>query len=691
MIPKPIVPSDPSESTPLSSVSRLSVDGVDSSPGESLAQQVAEVMSLVDGAPASRVIGKADAQPAGAHEMEVETIPARMINEFVYCPRLFFYEFVEGVFRHNADTRHGAAIHQRVDAGNGAMPPAAGTPQRRGRKKDAAATAANEEPEVIHSRSVSLGSDRLGVSAKLDLVEIRTAGDELFGPMSVSPVDYKAGRPREAEDGTLTLWDADKAQLGLQILLLRENGYSCNEGTIYYRQTKQRVRLEMTPELESWIEQTVVAARACARGSIPDPLQDSPKCPRCSLVSICLPDETRRLRQAAATVPGDPAPEELEVGRRLIAPRDDARAVYINGQGGSAGKDGQTMEVRERDGKTQKVTGKIPLRDISHVAVFGNNQLTAGLVQTLCEQETPISYFSSGGWFYGITRGHDLTNVFTRIRQFAVAADEEASLTICREMIAGKIWNQRTLLMRNHAEPPAPVLARLKQASRHDCGTAKSRAELLGMEGAAAALYFQHFGGMLKSCADASARALDAVIDDRGDSPETGEPVAVESEGAPPLTFDFQHRNRRPPKDPVNAMLSLAYSLLTKDCTIAATAVGFDPYLGFFHQPRYGRPALALDIMEEFRPLVADSTVITIINNNILQPRDFIRAGDSVNLTQKARGTFIEAYERRINTLVTHPLFGYQVSYRRAIELQFRLLARVLTGENPVYRPFATR
>ncbi|MBU6303219.1 MAG: CRISPR-associated endonuclease Cas1 [Verrucomicrobia bacterium] len=138
-------------------------------------------------------------------------------------------------------------------------------------------------------------------------------------------------------------------------------------------------------------------------------------------------------------------------------------------------------------------------------------------------------------------------------------------------------------------------------------------------------------------------------------------------------------------------MLSLAYSLLTKDCTIAATAVGFDPYLGFFHQPRYGRPALALDIMEEFRPLVADSTVITIINNNILQPRDFIRAGDSVNLTQKARGTFIEAYERRINTLVTHPLFGYQVSYRRAIELQYRLLARVLTGETPVYRSFATR
>jgi CRISPR-associated protein Cas1 len=138
-------------------------------------------------------------------------------------------------------------------------------------------------------------------------------------------------------------------------------------------------------------------------------------------------------------------------------------------------------------------------------------------------------------------------------------------------------------------------------------------------------------------------------------------------------------------------MLSLAYSLLTKDCTIAATAVGFDPYLGFFHQPRYGRPALALDIMEEFRALIADSTVITVVNNQILKPRDFIRAGDSVTLSRKARGSFIEAYERRINGLITHPLFGYQVSYRRAIELQFRLLARVLTAEVSVYRPFITR
>jgi CRISPR-associated protein Cas1 len=618
-----------------------------------------------------------------------EAIPARMINEFVYCPRLFYYEYVEGVFRHNADTLHGAAIHERVDSGDGAMPPASKSTARRGRGKGFTETR-SVEPEIIHSRSVALGSNRLGVTAKLDLVEIRDDGDTAQQPLTGIPVDYKAGRPRETEDGTLTLWDADKAQLGLQILLLRENGYRCNEGIIYYRQTKQRVRLEMTPDLERWLHEILASARICAAGPIPLPLVDSPKCPRCSLVSICLPDETQRLRENSPPPDTPPVSEDLETVRRLIAPRDDARAVYVNGHGGSVGKDGLTLEVRERDGKSQKVTGKIPLTDVSHVAVFGSSQVTTGLLQTLCEREIPISYFSSGGWFYGITRGHDLTNVFTRIRQFAVAGDEFESLKICRAMISGKIWNQRTLLMRNHLEPPSPVLARLKQASRHDCMAAKSRAALLGIEGAAAALYFEHFAGMLKTGDDATTSAYDAIFGEGPDRPENDQRSDV-PENAPPLRFDFRFRNRRPPKDPVNAMLSLAYSLLTKDCTIAATAVGFDPYLGFFHQPRYGRPALALDIMEEFRALIADSTVITVVNNQILKPRDFIRAGDSVTLSRKARGSFIEAYERRINGLITHPLFGYQVSYRRAIELQFRLLARVLTAEVSVYRPFITR
>ena len=218
------------------------------------------------------------------------------------------------------------------------------------------------------------------------------------------------------------------------------------------------------------------------------------------------------------------------------------------------------------------------------------------------------------------------------------------------------------MLMRNHEEPPAPLLNRLREAV-NDALLAQSIEQLLGVEGAAAANYFGGFSGMLK--------------------PEPGTDTQ--------FTFDFRARNRRPPRDPVNALLSLGYSLLAKDCAIAAASVGFDPYVGLYHQPRFGRPALALDIMEEFRPLIADSVAVTLINNRMLDESHFVRAGDAANLTDRGRKIFFEAYESRLTSVVTHPVFEYKVVYRRAIELQFRLLARVLMGEIAVYRPFVTR
>ena len=162
---------------------------------------------------------------------------------------------------------------------------------------------------------------------------------------------------------------------------------------------------------------------------------------------------------------------------------------------------------------------------------------------------------------------------------------------------------------------------------------------------------------------------------------------------APPssLNFDFEGRNRRPPRDPVNALLSLAYSMLSKDLTIACYAVGFDPYMGFYHQLRHGRPALALDLMEPFRPLIADSAVLSAINTKMVTERDFVRAGGAVALTPSGRKGFFRAYELRMDSLVTHPLFEYRVSYRRLLEIQARLLARVIEGEIPVYPVFVTR
>lgn len=528
-----------------------------------------------------------------------EPLPARMLNEFVYCPRLFYYEFVEGVFVHNSDTLRGATIHKRVDAGTGAIPPPAS-----GEKSEVrSAKLEMEEPEVIHSRSVSLGSERLGIVAKIDLVEIRrddsSGGDDLFATREVSPVDYKAGAPREGEGGR-EIWDADKMQLGLQCLLLRDNGYTCHEGVIYYRATKQRVRLAFTSELQEWLLQNIAAARACASGPIPPPLIDSPKCPRCSLVTVCLPDETLLLSAKSEIEPRDAKIPDHP--RRLIATRDDTRALYLTTPGLFVGRKGEVLQVKEKKELVQEVR----INDLSHVALFGNVGISTAAVQTLCEADVPITYFSMGGWFYGFTRGHSLKNVFTRVEQFRLARDPSVCLWLARSFVEGKIRNQRTMLMRNHLEPPPPILAKLKNSAATALNT-QSLDELLGVEGAAAAFYFQQFSGMIKVADDLS----------------VSDPPALNPQLK--FNFDFTGRKRRPPTDPVNALLSLGYSLLAKDCTIAAHAVGLDPYVGFYHQPRFGRPALALDLMEEFRPLIAESAVLTAINNRMITEKDFVR------------------------------------------------------------------
>jgi CRISPR-associated endonuclease Cas1 len=182
--------------------------------------------------------------------------------------------------------------------------------------------------------------------------------------------------------------------------------------------------------------------------------------------------------------------------------------------------------------------------------------------------------------------------------------------------------------------------------------------ELLGLEGNAARVYFRAWAPLVK-----------------GDSEE----------------FDFASRNRRPPRDPVNALLSFCYALLTTTWTETAARVGFDPYLGFFHQPRYGRAALALDLMEEFRPLIADSVVLSIVRRGIVGPDDFIRTPTACALSQAGRRKTIAAYERRLEEEITHPVFGYRASYRRILEVQARLLGRHLTGELDSYPEFTTR
>ncbi len=571
-----------------------------------------------------------------------------MINEHVYCPRLFYFEQVEGVFVENEHTVEGSIQHKRVDK-EGQSAPAPDEEQ--------------EEPVVV--RSIQLSSEEHRVIAKLDLAE--------FDGGCATPVDYKHGRPMKRDDG-VDVWPSDRVQMAVQGLVLRANGYRCEEGVVFYQKTRQRVRVPFDDVTIAWAEKAIADAWETAGAvEMPPPLVDSPKCPGCSLVGICMPDETWQLRshthngetgQLRLFEARPRVPDSLgaKTARLLVTPRSELRPLYVNSPKLRVGKSGGVLSIKEKD----KVVQEARINEICQVNLMGAVQISTQAVQELCNAEKPICYFSQGGWFYGVTSGLGTKNVFLRRAQFRLAEENWFCLRLARKLVAGKIRNQRTMVLRNHVEPPKAELRELKQLVE-DVETADSLGELLGLEGWAARIYFGLFGGMIKR---ESEHDLDV---------------------GPGLAFDFGSRNRRPPRDPVNALLSLGYSLLAKDLTVACHAVGFDPMIGFYHQPRHGRPALALDLMEPLRALIADSAVLSAVNTRMVSERDFVTAGQAVSLTPRGRKGFFRAYESRMKTLVTHPLFGYRVSYRRLLEIQARLLARTLEGELSEYPVFVTR
>jgi CRISP-associated protein Cas1 len=485
---------------------------------------------------------------------------------------------------------------------------------------------------VKAARSVELSSERLGIIAQLDLLEGEVGG--------VVPVDTKKGRP--APGGTA--WEADAVQVCAQVLLLREHGYTVERGELFYAETRQRVSVEITPDLVARTMEIVAQARtAAARLAPPPPLRSSPKCGRCSLAGICLPDEVNVL---TARQGGQP--------RRLIAADSDAVPLYVTEQGSVVGIDGGRLTVS----KYRELLASVRLIDVQHVCAYGNVQITAQAMRALFEREVDVFHLTYGGWLLGLSTGLPSKNVMLRIRQTTAAA--RGQLDDPRRMIAGKIRNCRVLLRRNGGDALARRVGQLA-ALADQAEKVEDAASLLGVEGTAARLYFEAFPSLL-SGAD-----------------------ALPGPGFTGL------RNRRPPTDAVNCLLSFCYGLLTKELIAACLAVGFDPYIGLYHRPRFGRPVLALDLAEEFRPLLADSTVLRLINNREISASDFLVRAGAVTLTADGRKTVIRAWERRMTTHVRHPMFGYQVSYRRAVELQARILAAPLTGELAAYQPLVTR
>ena len=554
-----------------------------------------------------------------AEYKEPRFIPVSMLAEYAYCPRSAYMQWIQNEFTDTVDVIDGKMQHRNVDKPSG-------------NKK------LREDPDqVIHARSITVSDSNVGLIAKMDLLEL----DGSYA----TPIEYKRGAVPNIPD---KVHDYHKIQICGQGLLLRSHGYTCTKGIIYYISSKQRIEVVFSDVLVEKTEKMIQQMRDMARSNImPSPLVDSPKCPRCALVGICLPDEINLLAGKSNKLI-----KKSQV-RRMYPAVDDSMPVYVQEQGAVVSKDHDCIVIKYQG----NVLKKIRMLDISNITIMGNIQVTTQAVRYMCDNNIPICYLSYGGWFTGITNGMSHKNVELRLCQYKQAAEDKLFMPVAREIVFGKIKNCITLLRRNHKHLPNTVSTEIDKFAEK-ARVAKKYEQILGIEGIAAKIYFSEFNGMLKT----------NLYD-----------------------FDFNGRNKRPPLDPVNAILSFLYTMLTKQATVTLLRVGLDPYLGFLHKPRYGKPALALDLIEEFRPIIADSVCITIINNGELSNADIIRTKFGVTLTKNGKSKIINAFERRMDTPITHPLLGYVVSYRRIMEIQARLLSRYLLGELPSYLSFRTR
>lgn len=536
-----------------------------------------------------------------------EFIPLSKINTFIYCPRRFYYEFVQQEMLVNEHVEEGKLAHARTDE-----------PMQE-----------RHEKGNLVSRRQYLASQSLGVSGFADLLEEKDG--------MLYPVEYKKGRTGN--------WLNDKVQLCLQGMLLEESmGKDVPFGYIYYITSNRRRKIALDDELRKLSLDAVRKARNLAEmDRSPEPVHDN-RCNGCSLQPLCLPFEVAYLHDL------DKPPKRIQPTLGI------ENVLYVDETGASLKKQGGRILVCKGD----EILRDMPVINIGQVVISGNVALTTPVMQWLMYENIPVIFLSMYGKYQGALTPQISKNSLLRVAQHKMANDGGKTLSLAKQFVIGKLTNMRTVLRRRNKEKSDKMLSDSIAQLAQNIKTAKNAThldQLLGIEGAGSAAYFNVFGRLLKS--------------------EMG--------------FDFQRRSRRPPADPTNSLLSFAYTLLTSDLISAIQIVGLDPFIGFYHQLKYGRPCLALDLMEEFRPIVADAVVLALINRSVLKPEDFTEKYGGWFLKDGARKKFYAAYEGRKNELVTHPVFRYKLSYRRAFELQARILAKYLIGEIDEYKALTVK
>lgn len=331
--------------------------------------------------------------------------------------------------------------------------------------------------------------------------------------------------------------------------------------------------------------------------------------------------------------------------------------VYVVQDDAFVGKTDERLTVKV--GKDKPL--EVPLLMIDGVVVLGRATISPAAIMELLERHIPLSFLSHTGRYLGGLEPELSKNIFVRAAQWQAAGNSQLALGAVRGFVRGKLKNYRNILQRRERENGelnlADGIAKLESAILPINAT-DNIDSLRGLEGAGSAAYFGCFNQLI-----------------RGDG------------------FEFTARRRRPPTDPVNALLSFGYALLRHDVQSAVNMVGFDPYLGYLHYQRYGRPSLALDLMEEFRPLVVDTIVLGAINKRSLTPDDFTTepVSNAVSLSTDGLRTFLRLYEQKKQSKFKHPVMGRQCTYQEAFEIQARLLAKYLMGETDQYPPLVLK
>jgi CRISP-associated protein Cas1 len=305
-----------------------------------------------------------------------------------------------------------------------------------------------------------------------------------------------------------------------------------------------------------------------------------------------------------------------------------------------------TLALRQEDGSWKKHS--VPAQTVEEVVLIGNPQVTGDAMVYALELGIPVHYLSVFGKYLGGAQPGYSRNGALRLAQYQLHCDAAKRLDLVKSIVTAKIQNQHTVLYRQNIKDN-PLKANKKLVAEQ-----QTLNEVMGIEGLAAKNYFAAWAAMLQ------------------------EP------------WHFPGRNRRPPTDPVNSLLSFGYGLLRVQVTTGVRVTGLDPYIGYLHAVSRGQPAMVLDLMEEFRPLVTDSLVLSVLHRREFEPADFTESLGAYRLSEDSLKRFLKAFDKKMNDEFIHPVFGYRCTYRRAIELQARLLGRHLQEGVP-YKPLVLR